>query len=783
MSFIRPIHVPLRAPLCHVLAVPLSRLSLALMCAYGGSAWAQQASEPPAQTPQKEGQAKEGQATNGEAKSDSKAPLKPNTIGKKESKDGKKPEAVQQVEISGAKGYDERRQDTASKIVVTQEEILRYGDTNIGDVLKRLPGVTIGGVQGRGGAIRFRGLGNGYTQILLNGEPSPPGFSLDSVSPDLIERIEIIRGANAELSNQAIAGAINIVLRKAIQTAQREIKVGGQDENGKIGGNLSLQLSDKVGALSYSLSGNLVHGGFDRPSSGDRVGTDAVGNLISASHTDSTNVGNFTGVGLAPRINWNIGGGDTLTSQSFLNANQFKGTVTEHEATSLGAFPPYTFDDQRVKSDGVSARTNINWVHKLADSAKLDVKVGLDYNHRTSDLTLLGFDENNQPNLQRTSNSSSSDKGFTWVGKYTAPFVTDHSIVVGWDGAYSKRDDSRVQEDITQGGRLRPINLDEDFNANVLRLAVYAQDEWAVNKQWSIYFGLRWEGLTTRSSGNDYDTVKNTSSVWSPVLQTLWKLPDSKNDQVRFGISRTYKAPSTNSLIPRRSISNNNTATSPDSIGNPDLKPELAWGIDTAFEHFLKDGGLLSANVYFRHIDDITRTILTFENGLYTNRPENVGVANSYGLELEAKFPLRSFVKDAPNIEFRSNLSFNFSHLNTVPRPNNRLDSQTPVSANIGLDYKLDSVPLTLGGNFNFTNAGPVTISETQTSYATPKRVLDLYGLWKFSPKTSLRLSAGNVLSQDNFGANTFRNSAGSLVQSTTTPTYVVVRALLEAKF
>jgi outer membrane receptor protein involved in Fe transport len=741
----------------------LTRLSLALLCAYESPSWAQQAPETPVV---KVAETKEA----------------PKADVKKDPKAANKPEAVQKVEINGAKGYDERRQDTASKIVVTQEEILRYGDTSIGDVLKRLPGVTVGGVQGRGGAIRFRGLGNGYTQILLNGEPSPPGFSLDSLSPDLIERIEIIRGANAELSNQAIAGAINIVLRKAIQTAQREVKLGAQHENGEFGGTASLQFSDKLGALSYSISGNLVRGNFDRPSSGDRLGNDANGQVISSSHTDASNVGAFTGIGLAPRVNWNIGAGDTLTSQSFLNANRFNGNASEHEVTTLGAFPPYTFDNQRVKSEAVSARTNINWVHKLADSAKLDVKVGLDYNHRSSDVSLLGFDENNQPDLQRTANSASSDKGFTWVGKYSAPFVTDHSIVVGWDGAYSKRNDSRLQEDVTEG-RLRPINLDENFDANVLRLAVYAQDEWAVSKQWSVYFGLRWEGLTTRSSGSDYDTVKNNSSVWSPVLQTLWKLPDSKNDQVRFGISRTYKAPSTNSLIPRRVISNNNTATSPDSIGNPNLKPELAWGVDTAFEHFLKDGGLLSANVYFRHIDDITRTILTFANGLYTNTPSNVGIANSYGLELEAKFPLRSVLKDAPNIEFRSNLSFNFSRLNTVPGPNNRLDSQTPVSANLGLDYKFDTIPFTVGGNFNFTNAGLVTISETQTSYATPKRVVDVYGLWKFSPKTSLRLSAGNVLGQDNFGANTFHNNVGSLVQSTTTPTYVAVRALLESKF
>ena len=153
---------------------------------------------------------------------------------------------VQKVEVQGAKAYDERRQDTATKIVVTQEEIVRFGDTTVGDVLKRLPGVTIGGVQGRGGEIRMRGLGAGYTQILLNGEPSPPGFSLDSISPDLIERIEVIRAATAELSTQAVAGAINIVLKRAIQTAQREIKAGGQSDGGKYGANVNVTTTSKI---------------------------------------------------------------------------------------------------------------------------------------------------------------------------------------------------------------------------------------------------------------------------------------------------------------------------------------------------------------------------------------------------------------------------------------------------------------------------------------------------------------------------------------------------------
>lgn len=59
-------------------------------------------------------------------------------------------EKVQQVEVKGsAEAYDPRRDDSASKIVVSNAEIVKYGDTNVLDVLKRLPGVTVSG-----GAVR-----------------------------------------------------------------------------------------------------------------------------------------------------------------------------------------------------------------------------------------------------------------------------------------------------------------------------------------------------------------------------------------------------------------------------------------------------------------------------------------------------------------------------------------------------------------------------------------------------------------------------------------------------
>jgi len=42
---------------------------------------------------------------------------------------------------------------------------------------------------------------------LLNGEPAPPGFAIDSLPPDSI-KIEIVRSAVAEFSGQSIAGRL-----------------------------------------------------------------------------------------------------------------------------------------------------------------------------------------------------------------------------------------------------------------------------------------------------------------------------------------------------------------------------------------------------------------------------------------------------------------------------------------------------------------------------------------------------------------------------------------------
>ncbi|MFL6708770.1 MAG: TonB-dependent receptor plug domain-containing protein [Massilia sp.] len=690
---------------------------------------------------------------------------------------------IQQVEIKGAAtAYDARRNDTATKIVISQEEILKNGDTTIGEVLKRLPGITIGGVQGRGGDIRMRGLGSGYTQILLNGEPSPPGFSLDSISPDMIERIEIMRAATAEYSTQSIAGGINIVLKRAIVTAQREIKAGFQEEHGHYGTNINYQLADKKGPLSYAIGGAVTYAKFERPSEIVTEGFDPNGAQTLLRRSAESSRGQFEAFNISPRVNWTLAPGEVITSQSFVNINRFNGNNTERVNTITGFAPRYHATNSRVESDVDLLRSDLSWSRRLAQGAKMELKAGANYNHRETRVPSQHFGDGDAVLLNESVNSGATDKGLTASGKYSTPIFEGHALATGFDGAFSRRNEDRIQRESSPVPGLA-VDEDQVFDATVRRLALFAQDEWTIDPRLSMYFGLRWEGIETKSAGLNYAPIDNKSSVWSPLFQTLWKIPGSKADQVRLGLTRTYKAPQVGSLIPRRFTSNNNTATTPDFQGNPNLKPELAWGLDLAFEHYLEGGGLLTASTYARRIDDITRNQVSLIDGLWISQPTNTGVAKTYGIELEAKLPVRSIWKTAPNLDLRANASRNWSRLEAVPGPDNRLDSQTPFSGTVGADWKFDKLPLTLGGSYSFQNGGPVRISQNQYAYTVPKRSLDVYGLWKFNPKNQLRVSLANGLHQENISQSAYADATGRLSDTTIMPTYLVVRALMEMKF
>lgn len=678
---------------------------------------------------------------------------------------------VQKVEVSvGRDSYDARRDDTATKIVVTQEELRKYGDSLLTDVLKRQPGITVtGGAPGRGGGeIRMRGLGNGYTQVLLNGDSAPPGFSIDSLAPEQVERIEIMRAATAEFSTQAIAGTINIVLKKRVSAARRTAKLTTEASDVYQSGNAVAELADKKERMSYTVVTSLRGGRFDQDF--ERVEEMyAPGGARLWSQTASVeSSGHFANLSVSPRVNWTTAGG-TLTSQSFLSA--MRGPFEATTSREPNPLVPQAFTAEKLDAlnRNNSARTDLTWAHKLPEGRKLEVKAGLNTSRQDS----LASEQADGPvQIDRDTRTVTRQHGWTTTGKYSTPFAEGHALTAGWDLSDARSKEAFHRDDL--GGAV----TDDLFTTDTLRSAVYLQDDWTVTPRWMLYFGLRWESIETRSDGMDYDEVRNRSSVLSPLFQALWKLPQTKNDQLRLALTRTYKAPAR--LSPRRFTSINNSATSPDSQGNPYLKPELATGIDAAYEHYFGPGNaMMSVSAYARRIEDLTRNDVVFVDGRWVSMPVNDGNARTRGIELDTKFPLKQFVGGAPELDVRANLARNWSSVDTVPGPHNRLADQVPYSANLGFDYKY-SGRVSMGGTYSFKGGGPVQVSRHSGTYATIKRELDFYALWKFKSGIQLRFTAVNLLAQPFTNVSTYEDENGRRVSTTVLPFSPILRIGVE---
>lgn len=703
--------------------------------------------------------------------------------------------SLSEVVVTGKRfsDSDERRYSTAAKMVFGREELDRYGDSSVSDVLKRLPGITVSGTPGRGGDIRMRGLGKGYTQLLLNGEPVPRGFSLDSLAPEQLERIEIMRAPVAEHSARAIAGTINIVLREEFVKRQNEARPTLGWEEGRFQPGLSLQRSDSVGALNYNIVANYYH--RDLPSeAATRTTATALpsGAPLLAQTLQDNSRSVSDGLHLNAHLNWRLEGGNSFSFQPFLGQWRGNSAGTAKQEQTLGVTPAsFANADWRTDSDSLMVRGMGNWKQKLNDGARLEIRFsGGQYG---SDSQTARVETDALGGLAHTIRSGTGidDSNFSTSGKYSRPLGQEHQLATGWELEAGNRRESAytIQDGVNPLAR-----YGDNVQARTRRIAAYLQDEWDVAPLWAVYGGLRWEGIRTLSE-SALDSAQNQSSVLSPLFHSIWRFSQESKDQVRLGLTRSYRAPTLANLVAVPTLSSNypasgsNTATSPDSVGNPDLKPELAWGLDLAYEHYFSAGGLLGASVFRRNIDDLIRNVTSLQTVSWSpqprwvSSPQNLGRATSHGLELEAKFRLDEVASAAPQLNLRANYSRFWSNVEDVPGPNNRLDQQPRQSANLGMDYRLRGLPLTVGGNLNWTPAFVVRQTDAQLYYQGIKRVFDVYALWKFDPNAQLRLSAANLLHGDYQSANREIFAGTDQTAESVKKTFLALAARLEIRF
>ena len=704
--------------------------------------------------------------------------------------------AGQKVEITGTTqpdSQDERRRSTASRITFGREDLDRMGDATLGEVLKRLPGVTLGGPPGRGGQVRMRGMGGGYTQILIDGQRMAPGFSLDSIAPEQIERIEIMRAPVAEYSARAIAGTINVIMRADFKRKAHELRVGGGADGSHGQAGASWTHNGNTQALGYNLAATLFKGGQGDESDSHTLGLDPDGNTVLQQRVHSQSSNRREGVFANARLQFKLAPGSSLDLQPFLNAfrSRSDGVATLDQA--VGTDVPYTRAAWHTESQWQMGRLNGTWATGLGDGGRLQMRFGstLSSSHSVTDRDESGG--TNAPTRTKHDDVRQRELSLDMNGKFSQLIADRHSASAGWELQHSSRTDSRKT---LENGVPTLTEFGENIEAKVQRIALFAQDEWEWTKTFSFYVGARWEAIET-ASDSAVDRVHNRSAVFTPLLHAVWKLPDSPRDQIRASLTRSYRSPNTNQLISRPSINNfqpdtsrPNTATHPDRAGNPALKPELAWGLELGYERYLAEGGVVSANVFYRRIDDLIRTVRSQETVSWATaprwvaRPQNIGQADAAGLELEAKGRLADLVATQLPITLRSNFTLMWSRVGQVMGPNNRLEGQPPWTANVGADWPVKGTPLTWGASLNYTPGFVVQQIDQQAARQGNKRVVDAYAVWRFSPEASARLTLSNLGARRyDTGLTTTLADGSSEATDTAARTFTTVNLRAEFRF
>ncbi len=159
---------------------------------------------------------------------------------------------TEKIEVTGSNIKRIEAETSAPILVITAEEIRQSGKQTVTDLLRELPINATGGMTELEGASRFsagaasislRGLGSTATLVLLNGRriapygPPDPNFgqsgvvNLNAIPLDVIERIEILKdGASAIYGSEAIAGVVNIILRKDYKGGQVRVNASANKE-------------------------------------------------------------------------------------------------------------------------------------------------------------------------------------------------------------------------------------------------------------------------------------------------------------------------------------------------------------------------------------------------------------------------------------------------------------------------------------------------------------------------------------------------------------------------
>jgi outer membrane receptor protein involved in Fe transport len=720
-------------------------------------------------------------------------------------------ESLEDIVVTGEIQYRNRTDTVAPELVYDQRFFEQFEPLSVGDQLSRVPGVAFTSDIGERDAPQMRGLGEGFTQVLVNGRPIPGAGNdrtvfVDRIPAEIIDRIEIVRSPSADIDSQGIGGTINIILKDGMSLPPGVIaRVGTiydtDNEEWSPLGALSFSGRNDARTMAWSATfdaqrryntKDLHQQVFDDTSPGfadSDDGTDLFDpdgfdpdtpSTLAIEHSEQIDTRESTDLSFNGDLTFQLAPDQSLRLDAFvLNTERDEteaglvyeredGTLTANDDVSDEEWELDTIESQEQHIEQQSFGVSALYEAQLSPSWSFESQAR--YATFTEDNVETSFeDDPAEPVELEVINSEDTETSLDGALTYNSDAFAQSLGMSSFEFEFgvalkNKTRDYSFQAFEDDNGDGDFDDPDDDVTPDS---GLFEFDEWRLDGWVMAEFGLTdtlMVQLGVRSESTDTDTSiiggasgSSSQHQLNPSAHVQWE--PWADGQFRVSYARTVRRPTLDQVVP---FANSDSPEDDDeTFGNPNLEQETAWGYDIGYEHRIGRRGVVGFNYFHRDVENLISLVNT---GISTGVPgafeytyENTGDGEVSGWEVDVSTPLDFIGLDETGF-FANYTSLDSERVEPMTGLTARFNAQPEYVYNWGVTHNIESIGTTLG--FSYRKQGmseSLFLGEEERQWYDAN--LEVFVEKRLSESMVLRLVGNNLLDADSIQAE--RNFGG----------------------
>lgn len=534
--------------------------------------------------------------------------------------------------------------------MLSAEQLQQESARSVPEALEGATGVFVQKTNHGGGSPYIRGFTGNQNLLMIDGirlhnatYRYGPNQYLNTIAPQIIDKIEIVRGAGSVLyGSDAMGGVVNLIT-KAPSYSPDGFMIGG-----RVHGKWMSDDMQKTGRGEIELSGKntAFSGGFTYNDFGDIVGGDTTGKQTPTGYQE------YSG---DMKFKWKISG-----NQEISLAYQYdKQTDVPRYDKIIDNYTKYHFDPQIRQLGYIRLNSDFSnkWYKKIC--------------------TTLSFNQSDEQRILQKSGSAKTFYEHDLVNTYGATIQLNSvpgenwHFVSGIEYYFDKVRSETKEEENGISTEKRGYYPDGATSAS---LAIYSSHTLDIQKV-SIILGGRFNLYKITAYDNTFSNVNINPSALVGSASLIYHL--SPNHNLIGSVYSAFRAPNINDLS---SFGSFNAGI---EIPNPNLKPEHSLnaelGLKTKYSKF--SGSLFIYRNWIK--DQISRVEASYmgQDSLDSEkvyRKENFAKSYIHGLEAELHYEINSVLSAYGNI------TWTYGQNETANEPMRRIP---PLNGKLGLYY------------------------------------------------------------------------------------------------